>query len=72
MTRPTGDRLEAAALILYFLAHVHEARIERIVRFMETSPLSFAPGTTRNTLSALKRAGRVERSGYGRYRRVED
>lgn len=72
MARPVGARSEAAALILHFLAHVQEARIDRIVKFMETDPLSFAPGTTRNMLSMLARQGRIVRAGYERYRRVED
>lgn len=68
MTRPTGAPLEAAALILHFLAHVGEARIARIVCYMTTDPLSVAPGTTRNTLSMLVRQGRVDRVGYGKYK----
>lgn len=68
MTRPIGDRLEAAALILHFLAHVGEARIERICRYMESTPLRFAPGTTRNTVVRLKRQGKIVRVGYARYR----
>jgi hypothetical protein len=70
MARPAGAPLEAAELILHFLRHVGEARIERVVRYMETAPLAFAPGTTRNTLSLLFRQGRVERVGYGQYRYI--
>lgn len=71
MARPTGAPLESAALILHFLAHVGEARTERIVRYMDTAPLSIAPGTTRNTLVLLLRRGLITRSGHGRYRRIE-
>ena len=72
MTRPVAGRLEAAALILLFLRCVGEARIDRICRFMESEPLRFAPGTTRNTVSVLARAGRIERSGRGRYRNTDN
>ena len=68
MARPAGDALTAAPLILRFLRHVGEARIERICRYMESDPLTFAPGTTRNTLALLVRQGQVDRVGYGRYR----
>jgi hypothetical protein len=67
MTRPVGGRSEATALILHFLHHVRDARKERIVRYMETTPLSFVPGTTRNTIMRLVRQGRIARSGRGRY-----
>jgi len=72
VTRPVGDRKEAAALILHFLRHVGEAKVERICRFMETQPLSIAPGTTRNTLALLARQGKVDRVGRGRYRRSDN
>lgn len=68
MSRPPGDPLTAGPLILHFLSAVGEARLERIIRYMATSPLAFAPGTTKNILSKLTVAGEVERVGYGRYR----
>jgi hypothetical protein len=65
--RTPRNNVKAAALILHFLACVGEARIERVVRFMDTKPLSFAPGTTRNTVAQLVRQGKLRRVGYGRY-----
>jgi predicted transcriptional regulator of viral defense system len=62
----------ARALILAFLRAVGEARIERIVRFMDTQPLSYAPGTTRNTLGELARAGEIARVRRGVYRHRGD
>lgn len=59
--------MTAPALILFFLEWVGEARIEQIIRFMETKPLSFAPGTTRNALSALALAGKIKRGRRGVY-----
>ena len=61
MARPT-----AAPLILHFLRHAGQSRVERIVRYMD-SQWNTPSGTTRNTLSKLVRTGRVERVGYGRY-----
>lgn len=63
--RPTS-----AALILAFLAAVQEARLTRIVRYMEATPLAFPAETTRNRVSYLTRLGQIERIGYGRYRTV--
>ena len=60
--------MTAAALILHFLAHVHEARVERIEQFMATRPLSYSHGTTRNALVVLVKAGEIERVRVGRYR----
>jgi hypothetical protein len=71
VTRPRADRQQAAALILSFLACVGDARIERMVRYMETSPLRFPPGTTRNTVVRLARQGRIVRCGYARYQLPE-
>lgn len=68
VTQPIGAPHEAAALILFFLAHVGSARITRIVTFMATEPLRVAPGTTRNTIGKLVRARRLERVGRGRYK----
>lgn len=61
-----------AALILRFLRAVQQARVDRIVRFMATHPLSTPAGTTRNTLSRLARTGRIERVRRGRYRQGID
>ncbi len=58
----------ARTLILYFFAHVREARLARIVAFMEARPLAFAPGTTKNVLSKLTIAGEIERIGAAKYR----
>jgi len=63
MARPT-----VADLIVDFLSAVHEARIVRIVRYMESMPLSTPSGTTRNIISKLVQDGTIERVGYGRYR----
>lgn len=68
--RPAGDPATAASLIVRFLRAVEVARVERIVTFMQSDPLSFPPATTRNMLVALTQAGKIERVGYGRYRGV--
>ncbi len=62
--------MTAAALILHFLAHVHEARVERIERFMEAKPLAYPRTTTRNVLVVLVKAGEIERVARGVYRVV--
>ena len=59
--------MPAAAIILHFLACVGEAHGPRIVRYLETQ-WGIAAGTTKNTLSRLTKAGKVERVGRGRYR----
>jgi hypothetical protein len=56
-----------ASLILQFLRVVGMARIERIVRYMRTDPLSTSPGATRNQVWRLARDGRITRMGYGVY-----
>lgn len=66
--RPADDPATAAPLIVRFLTSVGVARVERIVTFMQSEPLSFPPGTTRNMLVSLSRAGKIRRVGYGAYR----
>ena len=58
---------DADTLLLVFLRCVHEAPIRRIIRYMASKPLEYPEGTTRNRLSALVRAGKIARVGYGRY-----
>lgn len=61
MSRPT-----AASLILHFLRHVGISRLDRISRYMD-SQWNTPASTTRNTLSRLCIAGRVERVGRAKY-----
>lgn len=68
--RSSDRRPTAAVLIVAFLAAVKEARITRIVRYMEGTPLPTPPATTRNRVSELARAGQIQRMSYGRYRTV--
>ena len=71
--KPRGPgRMSAGVLIVQFLGAVKEARIGRIVRYMETSPYATPPATTRNRISKLVSAGRIERVCRGRYRRLEE
>lgn len=40
----------------------------RIIRFMQSPPLPYPPGTTRNMVSRLTRDGEIRRVGIARYR----
>jgi hypothetical protein len=64
--RPT-----TADLIVAFLVAVREARVDRIVRYMSSTPLATPAETTRNRISHLMHTGQIERVGYGRYRAAD-
>lgn len=61
----------STSLILSFLRAVRQARVSRIIAYMATEPLWYAPGATRQALWSLARAGRIQRVGYATYQRIE-